>query len=221
MKNKSKASEFSEYLRNNYPATYVGVSSRKLICGVGINDSDYGVSHKIDSISKMCPAYNTWKSMLTRCYGAKRHETHPTYKGVTVCDEWLTFSNFRKWWIDNHKDDWQLDKDLLVAGNKVYSPETCIYVPRWLNSLTISSGARRGKYKIGVNWNKAGQIFYAWGSAPKTREREYLGRFHDETSAYNAWLTRKLEIALELKLEMDEIDLRIYPNVVKIIKNIT
>lgn len=74
----------------------------KLVYGVGINDADYPTTQreKVNGewkITWRCLYYDRWVSMLTRCYSSKCHEKQPTYKGCSVCDEWLTFSNFRKW----------------------------------------------------------------------------------------------------------------------------
>lgn len=220
MKNKSKDVKFSEYLKENYPVSNQGLSNRKPIDGVGINDADYTTQPKIDErFHVTCPAYSTWQNMIKRGYSVKLKTRNPTYMDIQVCKDWLKFSNFREWYIKNHRDGHQLDKDLLIPNNKIYSPETCIFIPSWLNSFTLDSGKSRGKYVIGVYWHKQSDKFIAQCSNPITNKREYLGSFNNESSAYAAWLLRKLEIALELKPEMDAIDLRIYYNVVEIIRS--
>ena len=104
--------------------------SGKLVWGVGINDADYSVCPRVDGIHINCIYYQTWQSMLERCYSSKYQAKHPTYKSCTVCEEWLHFSNFRSWMVgQNHKGKF-LDKDILELGNKIYSPETCIFVTR-------------------------------------------------------------------------------------------
>ena len=42
--------------------------------------------------------YETWKSMLQRCYDKKYQEKRPTYKDYEVCEKWLNFQNFAKWY---------------------------------------------------------------------------------------------------------------------------
>ena len=74
----------------------------KLVSGVGINDADYEVQKYTVVSGKrkriwICPYYITWTHMLQRCYSEKSQLKHPTYKGCTVCDEWLIFSNFKTW----------------------------------------------------------------------------------------------------------------------------
>lgn len=216
---KSKSSEFSEYLKDNYPVNVASISNRKSLFGVGLNDSNYRTHPRVNGKQISCPIYSVWCSMLCRVYYENKLKLQPAYKDVTVCGEWLNFSNFREWFIENHVDGWQMDKDLLVVGNKVYSPDTCVFVPQWLNSFTISSNSSRGQYLIGVSWDSVKRKFMARCSHPKTKKQQNLGTFYNEEQAYLVWLNRKLEIALELKPEMEDIDLRIYPNVVEIIKN--
>ena len=106
----------------------------KLVYGVGINDAEYVVVKReevgnVDGKRKRktvwrCPFYKTWSSMLRRCYSTKYQERCPTYMGCSVSEEWHTFSVFRNWMESQDWQDTQLDKDLLVEGNKVYSPET-------------------------------------------------------------------------------------------------
>ena len=79
--------------------------------------------------------YNAWKAMLMRCYCPAYQEWKPTYKGCSVCDEWFNFQNFAKWFDDNYSEGLQVDKDIKINGNKIYSPETCIFVSASDNSL--------------------------------------------------------------------------------------
>lgn len=215
----SKASEFSEYLRENYPVNNYTNAQRKSLFNYGINDADYRTHPCFNKKQLKCPIYSVWTGILARVYDENQREVYPTYREVSVCEEWLMFSNFRKWFIENHIDGYAIDKDLLSQDNKIYSPETCVFVHTWLNNFTMDVKSRRGIYKIGVNWNNNREKFISRCSNPRTKKREHLGYFDNEINAYNAWLSRKLEHALDLKYEMDAIDLRIYPNVVEIIKS--
>lgn len=189
----------------------------KLVCGVGVNDAWYVTQQTAGGLSVNCPAYRAWSSMIKRCYGVKQLARNPTYKNVTVCDDWCTFSKFRAWWLDNQRSGWQLDKDLLTES-KVYSPETCIYIPQWLNKFTTDGAAARGDYPIGVDFGKASGRYRARcrhsDSGP-----EHLGWFDSPEDAHSAWLARKLAIARELKPRMDAIDARIYDRVIAIIRS--
>ena len=100
---------------------------KKLICGVGFND--------IYQTSNNCLYYTKWHGMIRRCYSKESETKNPTYKDCYVCDEWLTFSNFKSWM---ETQDWEgrvLDKDLLVYGNKIYSPDTCLFLDQRINSF--------------------------------------------------------------------------------------
>jgi len=116
-------------------------SKNTLIYGVGINDADYPVSSFPKRYNR-CPYYKKWIFMLKRCYG-KNNSSYKSYKGVTVNPIWHRFSNFKKWmeqqpyWND---PDMELDKDILVEGNKEYGPDTCMFVPQAVNAFFITPG---------------------------------------------------------------------------------
>ena len=110
------------------PANKLSLAMRKSVCGVGINDADYMVSQIVNGKQVACPIYRSWANMLERCYFRKFQDKNPTYADCKVCDGWLTFSNFRAWMLTQ---DWQgkeLDKDIKIKGNKVYSPSSCSFV---------------------------------------------------------------------------------------------
>ena len=88
-----------------------------------------------------------WRGMLERCYCDRMKKIHPAYYGIsTVCDEWLNFQTFAKWYNENiyqvGTERMHLDKDIILEGNKVYSPEMCIIVPQSINELFHSSGRK-------------------------------------------------------------------------------
>ena len=175
----------------------------KLVYGVGVNDADYviGTSIKVNSKWKTdwtCPFYTVWTSMLKRCYSEKELIRYPTYKGCGVCDEWLTFSNFKAWMETQDWEGNQLDKDLLKVGNKVYCPEYCIFVEGTVNNFVVDSGASRGKYMIGVSWHKQNNKFRSYCHNPFTRKGEHLGLFDTELEAHLAWKSRKHQLACQL-----------------------
>ncbi len=93
--NKSKEVEQSEYIKKNCPTNNQGISHRKPIFGVGLNDADYATNPVINGKQIQCPAYKAWRSMVSRSYSAVYHNKRPTYTDVKVCDGWLLFSNFR------------------------------------------------------------------------------------------------------------------------------
>ena len=189
------------------------MDTQKLVFGVGINDADY-VTHKWETVELngvrkqklvwTCPYYRVWHSMLQRCYSAKFQERNPTYKGCSVSEEWLRFSNFRAWMEAQDFEDKQIDKDLLFEGNKVYSAETCVFVTKAVNMFTTDSGASRGEWLIGVYWNKGVGKFKSQCSNPFTKKGEHLGYFTCEKEAHQSWIKRKLELAHLLAAEQTD-----------------
>lgn len=82
-------------------------------------------------------AYVKWANMMQRCYNTKSYQGKAFYEGVTVCEEWMNFSNFKLWYRQNKHDDrkYDLDKDILFQGNTVYSPDTCCLVTHYINTM--------------------------------------------------------------------------------------
>lgn len=127
----------------------------RTVCGVGIVGLQ-NIQPNNDEIYKK--SYDRWRSMLTRCYNENELDKAPTYKGVTVCKEWLYYPNFKKWYDENFYEakgeQMCLDKDILCKGNKIYSPRTCIFVPARINTMFTQNNKRRGDCPIGVNYKK-------------------------------------------------------------------
>lgn len=116
--------------------------SRKPIFGKFINDADYVVKPIVDGIKVCCPFYRRWFQMLNRAYNPKYHKNKPSCADVEVCKEWHSFMNFRKWMVTQNWKDKHLDKDLLFPNNKVYSPDTCIFISDELNTLLVHGGPK-------------------------------------------------------------------------------
>lgn len=184
-----------------------------LVYGVGINDASYNVSLK-EELPRVngerrqkhvwtCPYYVTWKGMLQRCYSDAWHIKYPTYEGCTVCDEWLTFSNFRRWMETQDWEGNQLDKDILFIGNKIYSPEMCVFVSGAVNKFITESNSSRGDYPIGVSWNNNESKFVS-RCCQFSGKRETLGYFNTPEEAHKAWLKEKLRLAKILAREQKD-----------------
>ena len=186
-------------------ASKLSLSLRKLVRGVGINDAEYKTSYR-DNKGKTykCPYYERWKSMVERGYSEKYKETRTTYKDVTICEEWHTFSNFRSWM---EKQDWegkQLDKDIILPNNKVYSPQTCVFVSSQVNTLLSDNGKSRGKYKQGVSFRKATGKFQAQCKNGAGKQKK-LGYFPTEDLAYEAYVHYKYNLILKVAAEQEDI----------------
>lgn len=181
----------------------------KLIHGIGINDADYNVVRYglVDDKNKIiwyCPYYTRWKAMLARCYSENYKEKKPSYIGCSVVKEWHLFSNFRAWMVAQPWQGKQLDKDILFPGNKVYGPDTCVFVDARINLFLTESTANRGEFPIGVYWDKDSNRYKAQGNNPATGKRKHLGLFEDPEEAHKAWLTFKLEQAYILAAEQTD-----------------
>jgi hypothetical protein len=210
--------DLSLFIEANYPATAMSIAKRKPRCGVGVNDASYVTNPRVNGVKLCDPAYRAWADMLVRAYDQKFHAVNPTYIGVTVCEEWHSFRAFRAWWLDNYCEGWQLDKDMLSPGNREYGPDACIYVPQSLNTFTTDSGESRGELPIGVSFCKQTGKYRSSCCNPITGKQHTIGRFNTPEEAHEAWLKCKLELAEQLKPDMDAIDQRVYPNVVTIVK---
>lgn len=185
-----------------------------LVYGVGVNDANYkltireptGTLNK-DSTKKYkivwrCPYYVKWFGMLKRCYSKKFKTSNPTYKGCSVCLEWLTFSNFKTWVKSQGASDWdilQLDKDLLVEGNKVYSPTTCVLVSSRINTFILDSAGSRSLLSLGVYPSLSTTNPYSTQCRdPLKRYSPYVGLYRTEAAAHQAWQQKKHEYSCEL-----------------------
>lgn len=166
----------------------------KSVLGIGyIGEGIYRAKIK----GKTTKAYSTWTKVLERCYNEKLREKYPTYKDVGVCKEWECFQNFAEWFEDKLIGGFVLDKDILFKGNKVYSPNTCCFVPQEINKLFTKRGNARGKYLIGVR--ALGDRFQA--RLNKTDHVVYLGCFSTQEEAFYAYKTAKEEYIKEVANE--------------------
>lgn len=171
------------------------MNTRKLIYGIGINDAEYKTktsswANGKTTITWQCPIYKMWVNMLARCMHTKMHENRPTYIGCSVCDEWVYFSNFRDWVVSQPWRGNQIDKDILIAGNKIYSPELCVLIPQKLNGFLTDRRHGRGEWPLGVS-SRGINKFQATCSNPFTGKNENLGSFSDPEEAHLAWRKRK------------------------------
>lgn len=177
------------------------MTKNKLIFGVGINDADYNVARKgwVEGKYKIvwaCPFYLVWKEMIRRCYDVSLHKRLPTYKNCTICKDWIYFSNFKDWMETQDWERKELDKDIIVAGNKFYSPETCVFVSSRVN-LFIRERKKNNSLPTGVFLTKSGK-YQATGNG------KFLGYYETAEQAHQVWLNFKIEKAYELAEEQSD-----------------
>ncbi len=192
----------------------------KLIHGMGVNDVDYVVQKmveypkvqgkRIQKLEWICPYYQKWKDMLKRC-NEVYWKKYPTYFGCTVCVDWLHLSNFIKWVDSQPNRDWQsctLDKDLLIKGNKTYSPDTCVFVDEIINCFIVSTDKTNTGVSCLNRKNTDLKNYGAWCRDPFKNKSEYLGSFYTEAEAHMAWLVKKRQHAILLAEEQKDIRVR-------------
>ena len=156
---------------------------KKTVFGKGVNDSNNIVSN--------CLFYRRWQSMLRRAYCETYQQQHPSYRDVVVCEEWHLFSNFKKWMIKQEWEGMELDKDILYPGNKTYSPETCVFVPKQLNRILNDRASMRGAYPQGVNLQKVDNKYRA--QIRIHGKRKNLGVFDTIVEAHKIYIKEKIK----------------------------
>jgi len=137
-----------------------------------------------------------WDGMFNRCYRECDLKRHPSYRGVEICEDWWKLSHFKKWFLDNYVEGYELDKDIIHPGSRVYSPENCCFVPRRINILLTNRARLRGKYPVGVTFRKDNGKFAA--SIDKDGKREFLGMHDSPEEAFLAYKTAKEEYIKEV-----------------------
>jgi len=152
--------------------------------------------------------YMAWINMLSRCYYDKytfRTTGNKVYDDAEVCDEWLNFQTFAKWFTEKH-DYTQLkerdikvalDKDILGEGSKLYSPETCALVPVEINSALIGcSKVMTGNYCVKYNKLKNGTYSLSLNKPDKTVVR--ISDLKSPEDCFNEYIKHKKVILIEL-----------------------
>ena len=144
---------------------------------------------------KMTKCYEVWNHMLQRCYDSKYHEKYSTYKDCEVVEEWLNLQNFGNWFDDNYyevkNEKMCLDKDILNKGNKIYSPNNCIFVPDKINTLFVKCNKSRGDYPIGVCYHKSIGKFIArcsiYDFKTNKSKNKHLGYYDTPNEAFKIY----------------------------------
>ena len=140
--------------------------------------------------NKQTIQYKYWYNCLTRCYHKDSLSRRSTYENCFVDEAMLNFQNFARWFDDNYYeiDDevMCLDKDILFKGNKVYSFESCIFVPQRINTLFLKSDAIRGNLPLGVYYREDHGKYIAQCNIVQNnkRTRKYLGSFNTPNEAF-------------------------------------
>ena len=158
------------------------------VFGVGVAGTKY--PNRVNG--RKTKEYVLWCHMFERCYSDAYKKKYPTYEVCKVSDNFKSYEYFYEWC---HKQvgfnkEWHLDKDLLIKGNKVYSEDTCVFLPSEINSLLTKREALRGEHLIGVSWCKKANACKASVNKNKGKQ-EHLGYFKTEIEAFNAYKEAK------------------------------
>lgn len=189
----------------------------KLVLGFGVNDWHESVSIK----GKNIPEHQLWVRMLRRCYSDKTKLKQPSYASVSCCERWLSMSNFISdvssyvGYENALYKGWNLDKDILIKGNRVYSPSTCCFVPPHVNNLFTKANSIRGEYPIGVQrvlYKVRGKLY------PKFRcqlniegKVRTVGHFSNAADTFDCYkIHKEAEIKRVANIYRHEIDNRVY-----------
>ena len=142
---------------------------------------------------KQTKEYVSWICMLRRCYSKDALNRNNTYINSAVCTEWHNFQNFAKWFTENYNPEtmqgWHLDKDILIKGNKVYSPDTCCFVPQDVNKIFTKSNNKRGFYPIGVTYDISNSKYLA--RLNKNGKLIFIKRSESKAEAFQAYKAEK------------------------------
>lgn len=143
--------------------------------------------------SKKTTEYINWCNMLKRCYDPYTINKRLTYQNTIVCKEWLNFQTFAEWHQKNYYqipgERIELDKDIIKRSNKIYCPEYCSFIPQSINSLLIKCDKARGKYPIGVDFDKNRNKYRS--NLSVNGKNKHLGRFYTSLEAFNAYKIAK------------------------------
>jgi len=161
---------------------------RSLVCGVGVNDW----AGRIKVGGKAIWEYKLWQNMLERCFSEKYKQNQPTYEGVTCSKEWISMTKFIED-VSQMKgfglSGWELDKDILVKGNKLYSKDTCCFVPLEVNMLLVKRDNARGEFPVGVCFHKYAGKFMA--RLTINGKVKHLGLFNTAEEAFQVYKLAK------------------------------
>lgn len=183
------------------PANIKSICQRKKVMGIGVNDASYNISVRVDGKRYVCPFYAKWEGMICRCYSEKSLAKNKTYVGVTVCDEWLSFSNFKLWMQAQVWENFSLDKDIANYGSTQYSPENCSFIPQAVNSILSDCKSAMGEYPTGVSAARNGR-FRAYITI-KGRQKP-LGVHDTVESAEMAYLKEKVKYLLAASFKVKQ-----------------
>lgn len=167
--------------------------TKPIIYNVGFTGSKYPTSYVAsDGKLKNKPEYEQWRGFLRRCYDDGYHGKYPTYIGCECSKNFASYEYYTEWCNDQvgFSEGYNLDKDLLVKGNKTYGEDFCVFIPTEINNVLTKTNGLRGKYPIGVHYCNNKKVFVSQINRG-TGQQEYLGKFETPEEAFNAYKVAK------------------------------
>lgn len=155
-------------------------------------------------------AYKTWHSMLQRCYETNTINNLSYKNRIKVCEEWECFQNFVPWFNKNYNfetmNKWELDKDILCPKCNLYSPETCLFLPREINSRMCKTIQKIGQL-VGTRETK----YFRFQSVALFGDSIRRKNYASAEDAHNSWLeVRKYTFTKLAEKYKDSLDYRGY-----------
>jgi hypothetical protein len=162
-------------------------------------------------------SYRVWKGIIGRCYLNKR-SSDASYSDCYVCEEWLIFSNFKRWFEDpqnGYVEGYDIDKDIMIKNNRVYSPQTCCFLPPKLNKVFTKRKSCRGSLPLGARFSTSGK----YDSRIRRNKKDYyLGTYNTPEEAFTAYKLAKEQYIKELAesyFQQGKITKRVYNALMK------
>lgn len=180
--------------------------------GVGI------IGCEVSTKERKSKIFSYWNNMLKRCYCNKSLEVSPSYEDCQVSENFRNYQYFKEWCfqqigfeeVDGNGKSFQLDKDILVKGNRIYSEDTCCFVPKEINMFSVIRAKDRGKYLIGVGYKPKRKQFRARCRTGSSKDG-HLGWFFTEIEAFYAYKVAKEHYSKTLADKYkDQLDPRVY-----------
>lgn len=190
---------------------------KRLVQGVGVYEKGKYASKANGKHGK---EYKLWQNMLERCYSEKLHARHPTYIGCEVSENFKNFQWFAEWCqaqIGFKLKDYQMDKDIFGKGNKLYSENTCFFIPRQVNTFLTKRKGDRGSHPIGVDFYKVKGMYRATASDGRSLSK-HLGFYNTPEEAFQAYKGYKESLAKELATKYEGM---VHSKVVEALNNFT
>ena len=178
------------------------------VVGVGYLGEGYDLGNK--TVNEK--SFKLWAGMLERCYSKTQRSRNKTYEGCSVSENFKNLSYFKEWCSNQtgfNNEGWQLDKDILIKGNKLYSEETCCFVPQEINAMLTKNNTNRGELPIGVVVGNNGKFISNISS--KNGFKGNLGTYETKEAAFLAYKNEK-ESRIKWLAEKwkNQIDSRVY-----------